>query len=1025
MTIIFHSNPLPHCAQIAAQTIFRIVPRALLFLYFATFALVGGADVGGAPGAGQPRGLPYIRTYPLAEIGSVPRGARIGVDALGRIAVMYDGIYSVLNDTNWLDRIDPASPLRNQMTTIRVVNGTYYYGGRGSWGTITMTREGRFRAAPLVPEGAPGWTEVTPFNNILGTSSAVYFYELNGVVCWKFEEKQNVFFPVPRLSSVFGVGERVFASTHDATLLELNPSSGTTTLTKIPGLVGDLVEHAAPIDGSHTLLALKSGHLVVFDGASASPWLPDPAGSITGKITGMERLLDGGVALAVEGKGLYLFSGDGSLRWSLQLPEFQPVSAMLAAEPGVLWVMSSNSLSRILYDSPLTGFGEQLGVTALWPEVSPWNNSFAIRSNHTLSVMDPLVPGYPASFHRLLDPAAFEAEHMAVGGPHLLVGTQREVLEVATDGRATPLIRIDNIAGMEFISPDTCIILGSDEIAALQYTGGRWVECAPRISGVGDASVIVQRHVALWVELGGHELARITLNEGTIQKSRIVLPWTAAGWTNVGAVGSTIIISGAPGQRCYFDDVSAHFCEAPRLDRLLERSPYWISRVTEDDSGILWATYSHGVVTFTPLDGDYAVDFSTFELQNDSYPRVFNFPGDNTWITAARAIYHVERGAVPKQAEPRATLVSFFADQQQRELLDQAGQLHSKPRFAFDSNSVGFSFFSGTYSWRSPPVYEYRLASPEPWTPIDASLILRFPKLRDGGYRLEVRRAGPQEPHRLPFALEFTIRPPWYRTSWSYAGCIVLALGALVGIARWMNYRSLHRTAALERVVQQRTSELGVAMEKLAEETKNAATLAERSRLAGEIHDSIQQGLSGALLHLNTTITHPSLLPDVRGQLGVIRNMLSYSREEVQQAVWNLESPLLQNAAISEALQKLATYIHSAGADIQVTASEEGGALEPAVQHNLLRLAQEAITNAVKHSGARKIEVLLRSDAERVVLEVKDNGSGFDPVATSTETSHFGLRGMRSRARAIHAQLEILSSPGAGTTVHVTHFRKP
>jgi signal transduction histidine kinase len=407
-------------------------------------------------------------------------------------------------------------------------------------------------------------------------------------------------------------------------------------------------------------------------------------------------------------------------------------------------------------------------------------------------------------------------------------------------------------------------------------------------------------------------------------------------------------------------------------------------------------------------------------LRNDSYPRVLNFPKNNTWIAAGRSVYHVEREPAGSYDEPRAILVSLFADQQHRELLDRTGDVGASPQLSFEDGSLSFRFFSGTYAWRSPPLYEYRLFPSESWTPLDPTSILRFPKLRDGTYKLEVREAGPQEPSRSPFTLSFTIEPPWYRTAGSYTAYALAILAAIFGIARWMSHRSLQRTAVLETLVQERTKELGATMEKLAEETKNAATLAERTRLAGEIHDSVQQGLSGAILHLHTTMTHPSLISEVRSHLNTVKNMLSYSREEVQQAVWNLESPLLQNAEIGDALRKLVTYINSAGASIEVVTHEEAGPLEPAIQHNLLRLAQEAITNAVKHSRARHIDVSLQSNAERVVLSVSDNGCGFDPAASTSEASHFGLRGMRSRVKAINAQLEILSSPGAGTIVRVT-----
>jgi signal transduction histidine kinase len=246
-----------------------------------------------------------------------------------------------------------------------------------------------------------------------------------------------------------------------------------------------------------------------------------------------------------------------------------------------------------------------------------------------------------------------------------------------------------------------------------------------------------------------------------------------------------------------------------------------------------------------------------------------------------------------------------------------------------------------------------------------------------------------------------------------------LLLLAFVGGARWLNQRSLRRNAELELLVHERTKALEIAVEQLNEETRNAATLAERSRLAGEIHDSLQQGLSGSLLHLETTLENPALTPELRSKLHVMHNMLSYSREEVQQAVWNLASPLLQNSSLDQALRALAGYINSGSATINVVTPEQPVSLPGDVQHNLLRIAQEAITNAVKHAQAGHIGVSLQADDDTVVLSVTDDGRGFDVASSDGNGGHFGLRGIQSRARSIHAELQIASSPGAGTTIQV------
>ncbi len=993
-------------------------PRRLTPTLCAVIVCILGWTLPTAPAAcAQPRGLPFIRTYPLDDIGNVPRGLRLGIDSRGRVAVMYDGVYSVLNDTAWVDRMESSSS-RVRMTTVRSLGGRYFYGGRGSWGEVEVTHEGRFRPAPLVPANAPAWTAVTAFNNVICTPEGAFFYELNGVVYWDAASRTNHFYPMPRLSEAFLFRQRLIASCEDGSLHEIDPASGTTRELTVAGLDRRTVAMSAPLDSDQTLLLVSGNQLMVFDGQTVTPWGPQARHPLEGQVTALAPLAEGGVAVALNGKGLYLFNPEGTLRWALELPEFHRVSSMIAGEAGVVWALGENGVHRVYHESPVTGFGQRLGLSVSWPQIVPWDGTIAICSRQHLYRMEDPVPGHPTRFRPLFGPPEIEANQIASSGSLLLAANARQVYSVEPSGKTTPVLEIENTAGMEFVAPETCLIIGSKEIAAVRREGGIWRECAPRIPGIGDSPIAVQKHQAVWIEMGGDRVARLQLEHDRLILDPVALPWTGAGWTNVGAIGNTIILTGGAGQRCYYDENEGRLVKDARLDALLGRSPYWILRIREDQQGILWATHAQGLVTYTPQGGEYAIDWATYELRNDSYPRVHLFDGDDTWVSAGRSIYHVERSVRRKSATPQAQLVSVFADQKRRELLQETESGRGPARFSGDDNSLSFRFFSGTYAWISPPQYEYRLGSSEAWTAVDPSLVLRFPKLQEGAYRLEVRPAGPRSQDRAPFTYSFAIDPPWYRTVGVRVTAGGLALLGLAGIARWTTVRASKRTAMLERLVGERTRELERTMEQLGEETRNAATLAERTRLAGEIHDSVQQGLSGAILHLDTTMTHPSLSPPLHAQLDVVRNMLSYSREEVQQAVWNLESPLLHNSTLAAALQKLVTFINSGPATIEVSVPEKGATLEPAIQHNLLRIAQEALTNAVKHSGASRIQLSLWTHDDAVELTVSDNGRGFDPdLARSGK--HFGLRGIHSRAKAIQATLTISSRPGEGTTVGV------
>jgi signal transduction histidine kinase len=159
---------------------------------------------------------------------------------------------------------------------------------------------------------------------------------------------------------------------------------------------------------------------------------------------------------------------------------------------------------------------------------------------------------------------------------------------------------------------------------------------------------------------------------------------------------------------------------------------------------------------------------------------------------------------------------------------------------------------------------------------------------------------------------------------------------------------------------------------------------------------------------------------EVEQYLIMARNMASFSRTEVQHAVWDLQSPMLENVDLGTALHRVAREI-SAGNTPQVTVKISGEVRQMAssIEHHLLRIGQEAITNAVKHGKPKNISLNLDYEAKDLTLKVCDDGCGFDPQAVVASGGHFGLQGLRVRARKINASLTISSKPNEGTSIRV------
>ena len=256
-------------------------------------------------------------------------------------------------------------------------------------------------------------------------------------------------------------------------------------------------------------------------------------------------------------------------------------------------------------------------------------------------------------------------------------------------------------------------------------------------------------------------------------------------------------------------------------------------------------------------------------------------------------------------------------------------------------------------------------------------------------------------------------QPPWWTMNHALmlAGALLLVLLVAFGWIQALRYR-----------VRQRTLQLQSTMTQLQKETQLSATLAERNRLAGEIHDSVEQGLNGLILHLDTIAKLADQPSKVREYLSLARNMVAFSRAEVKHAVWDLQSPILENADLGTALTRIAKQI-SPDSNPRVTVQIQGDArpLSKSIEHHLLRIGQEAITNAVKHARANHIAVTVTYTENKMRLSVQDDGCGFHPDAIlSHGVGHFGLRSLRVRGKRMNGQLDVSSKPGQGTTVQVT-----
>lgn len=272
-----------------------------------------------------------------------------------------------------------------------------------------------------------------------------------------------------------------------------------------------------------------------------------------------------------------------------------------------------------------------------------------------------------------------------------------------------------------------------------------------------------------------------------------------------------------------------------------------------------------------------------------------------------------------------------------------------------------------------------------------------YTNLPPGGYRFRVTACNSDDVcNEAGSSVSFSLAPHFYQRGWFPPLC-ALALG----LAGWMFYQL--RIRQLDGRLREQFNLI----------------LTERSRIARELHDTLIQGLSGITMEMQA-LAGRLRSPEEKATLEDIVRDAGTCLSETRRSVAGLRSAQGPDSGLAAAIAQAAKQITEAKAvRLKLKLDKGPSELSPEVQYNLLRIASEAMNNAVKHSGAKVIEVALESTAESLRLSVKDDGAGFSRENGNVRPGHYGLIGMKERAAQIGAELKLASEPGRGTTVSV------
>ena len=825
-------------------------------------------------------------------------------------------------------------------------------------------------------------------------------------------------------------------------------------------------------DGS--LLVLTSAGLATYDGGKFTPltlsasalgsgpggqtWLANATGLFsynqrllrtvavpglpTGMIEGIGSIQDG--SLWVRTRTALLLWNRGHLRtWRTghELPGTR-VQSFFADSRGTLWVGTDQGLvalsSALIPDNTLLEVQPALGVTSIISIFEDREHNLWIGTDtaglHILRQRRfrtlPSLSGYPTT-------AITQTTDGAIW-----IGTRWEGLFHYVDGQIRHLSTKDSLISDVILSVaadrDGSLWIGTPD--GLNHLRGDTIESYTSGDGLPDdfiRSLFVDRDGTLWVGTrrglahrhNGHftvlsrsdgltsdlvgSMLRSSSNDlwvGTLDGLVRIRDGKLTVFTKAQGLSGNIITS-------IFEDTN-HTIWVGTKDGGLSRStasgfspvpardlPREIDAILEDDHGYLWITSNRGVMrvlasTLTACGEARTCDpqivaygafdgMPTEETSSSGHPSALRTTNGDLWFATRKGVAIVTPSQLRENPTPPSVVVERF-------MVDDVEQKNSAAEITIPPGHIRYSFEYAGLSYVSPARVRYRYileGFDREWTQVGSRRNAYYTNLPPRHYRFRVQAANEDGIWNETGAeVAFFIKPRFYRTLWFYGLATILLLSTIFAVYR-IRVRAIR--------------------------SKFDAILAERTRIAREIHDTLAQGFVAVSTQLELTahLLARSHVLEASQQVDRTRELVREGLADARRSIWDLRAESTQ----STLPMRLTHLVEQSSTEYLKTEVEIGGTyrvLAPSLENEVLRIAQEALANVVRHSGAAHVALALRYHPNELTLTISDDGKGF--LITNANLSpkgHFGLQGMRERADQIGGTLNVESSPESGTRV--------
>jgi signal transduction histidine kinase/ligand-binding sensor domain-containing protein len=437
-----------------------------------------------------------------------------------------------------------------------------------------------------------------------------------------------------------------------------------------------------------------------------------------------------------------------------------------------------------------------------------------------------------------------------------------------------------------------------------------------------------------------------------------------------------------------------------------------------DDKGTLWLYMRCGLAAIANTElqkwwdqPEAKLQLRVFDALDGVQPGLAPFQGSarttdgRLWFANGSMLQMIDPGRLANNAvAPLVHVENVIADQKRY-------AVGTFLRFPPTTRNLEIDYTAPAFAIPQKVRFRYRLEGHDAgWQEPGTRRQAFYSDLRPGRYRFQVIACNEDGVwNEVGATLDFSVAPAWYQTIWFLVACILVGL-----LTIWTVYRMRVRQVARA---------LGARFDE---------RLAERTRIARDLHDTLLQTIQGSKLVVDDALERPDDVVRVRRAVEQLSHWLRRAIQEGRTALNSLREPTTQSNDLAEALKRATEERQIQDPRMEVHFSVVGNPreLHPLVRHEVYHIGDETIRNAWTHSKGSRLEIELKYSSD-LVLRVSDDGIGIDSTVLSQgKKGHFGLQGMRERVGRIGGKLTVASSGRAGTEVTVivpgrVSFRKP